>query len=162
MRTMSKIIMFLTMALALTFSAMAQNSNKQKPSREQLAEIQAQHIAHDLAMDDATRQKFIDTYCAQQKEIWAIGPRPKTENQLNMSEEETEKAIKERFEHSQQLLAIRQKYYQKYSTFLTQKQIQRVYEVEKQMMERLAAKHHTLPNHPLNKTNASHKQTDIK
>ena len=39
---------------------------------------------------------------------------------------------------SEKILNIRQKYYKKYSQFLTQQQIQRVYEIERQMMKRFA------------------------
>ena len=41
---------------------------------------------------------------------------------------------------SEKILNIRQKYYKKYSQFLTQQQIQRVYELERQMMKRFAQK----------------------
>lgn len=55
-----------------------------------------------------------------------------------MTDSETEQAIKERFERSQRILNIRQAYYAKYSEFLTQPQIRQVYELERQMMIRLA------------------------
>lgn len=54
------------------------------------------------------------------------------------TEAESEQAIKARFEHSRKILDIRQKYYEEYSKFLTQKQIKRVYELERRMMGRLA------------------------
>ena len=37
---------------------------------------------------------------------------------------------------SEKILNIPQKYYKKYSQFLSQQQIQRVYELERQMMKR--------------------------
>lgn len=46
--------------------------------------------------------------------------------------------MKERFAHSQKILNLREKYYGEYSKFLTQKQIQRVYQLERQMMQRLS------------------------
>lgn len=49
--------------------------------------------------------------------------------------------IQNRFDRSQKLLDIRKKYYDEYSKFLTQKQIERVYELEKQMMKRLSDRH---------------------
>lgn len=55
----------IVIALALITSVLtlqAQVSEKQRISREQLAEKQAQHIAHDLALDDATTAKFVATY----------------------------------------------------------------------------------------------------
>ena len=51
---------------------------------------------------------------------------------------QTEQEIKQRFEMSEKILNIRQKYYKKYSQFLSQQQIQRVYELERQMMKRFA------------------------
>ena len=54
------------------------------------------------------------------------------------SSEETGQAVKAGFAHRLKILDLRQKYYASYSEFLTQKQIQRVYELERQMMERLS------------------------
>ena len=55
--------------------------------------------------------------------------------------------IKSRFAHSRKILDLRQKYYGIYSEFLTQKQILRVYVLEKQMMNRLA-RHDKRPSRP--------------
>lgn len=41
------------------------------------------------------------------------------------------------FEQSEKILAIRKKYYKRYSEFLTKKQIMRVYEIEEKMMRTL-------------------------
>lgn len=68
----------------------------------------------------------------------ALGPRPRRNR--GGSEAQTEQQIKQRFEMSEKILNIRQKYYKKYSQFLTQNQIQRVYEIERQMMKRFAQK----------------------
>ena len=114
----------------------AQN-NKQRLTREQLAEIQAGHIAKEMAMDNATAKRFIETFCNFQREIWAIGPRPK-QSDSQMTDREAKEALKERFDHSRKILNLREKYYAIYSRFLTQKQIERVYRLERQMMERLS------------------------
>lgn len=136
---MKKILTMLIMALvmtAFTTSAAAQTAGKgQRISREQLAEVQAKHIAHSLAFDEKTTARFIDTYTQCQKEVWALGPRLRSTP--NNTEEQNEQAIKQRFEMSQKILNIREKYYKTYSQFLTQAQIQRVYELERQMMKRL-------------------------
>ena len=137
--------MFRTMLLAVMMvafgtAASAQKTERQKFTREQLAEVQAKHIAQELAFDDNTTAKFVDAYCRCQQEIWAIGPRPKYRNKGEMTDAQSEEAIKGRFEHSQKILDIRQKYYAEYSKFLSQKQIRRVYEIEKRMMKRLAGK----------------------
>lgn len=136
---MKDTIRLLLLAIALTaFSgAVSAQSSKQRLTREQLAEVQAKHIAKEMAMDEATSQRFIETFCQFQRDIWALGPRPKKPHS-QMSDEETEQVLKERFGHSQKILDLRRKHYAIYSKFLTQKQIRRVYELERQMMERLS------------------------
>lgn len=137
MKRIVSILMMMVAMMTITTSVLAQTPNqKQRISREQLAEKQAQHIAHDLAFNEKTTARFIETYTECQKEIWTLGPRIRR-NQKG-SEAQSEQNIKRRFEMSEKILDIRQKYYKKYSQFLTQQQIQRVYEIEKNMMRRFA------------------------
>lgn len=130
------IIVALTLFMSV-LTLQAQVSGKQRMSREQLAETQAQHIAYELALDDATTAKFVATYCEYQKELWAIGPRPKKNKGETLSEEQAEAQMQQQFTRSQRILDLREKYYKKYSTFLTQRQIQRVYEIERGMRKKL-------------------------
>ena len=133
--------LFLTVIMAVFCgTAYAQKSDKQRMSREQLAEVQARHIAQQLAFDDETTAKFVDTYSRCQKEIWTLAPLKKGVRGAAKTDTETEAAIESRFERSQKLLDIRKKYYKEYSEFLTPKQIQRVYSLEKSMMGRLGKK----------------------
>ena len=134
----------MVIAIAMLFSSInmsAQSNNQQRLSREELAEKQARHIAHELALDDATTQKYVATYCAYQKEVWALGPRVKRHQSENATEAEAEQANKARMEQSQKILDLREKYYKEYSKFLTQKQIERAYELERKSMGRLARHH---------------------
>ena len=140
----NKMISMMVIAIAMLFSSInmsAQSNNQQRLSREELAEKQARHIAHDLALDDATTQKYVATYCAYQKEVWALGPRVKRHQSENATEAEAEQANKARMEQSQKILDLREKYYKEYSKFLTQKQIERAYELEQQVMRRLVRHH---------------------
>ena len=121
--------------------AQTEQSKKQRISREELAEKQARHIAHELALDDATTEKYVATYKAYQQEVWALGPRVKRHSAANATEAEAEQANKARMERSQQILVLREKYYKEYSKFLTQKQIERAYELERKSMDRLARHH---------------------
>lgn len=140
---MKNIIRLLLLVVAFTafgFTAMAQNygkANKQRLTREQLAEVQARHIAKDLAFDEATSKRFVKTYCNYQQEVWALGPRVKPQRG-KQSDGQTEQTLKDRFTHSQKILDLRKKYYGIYSEFLTQAQIERVYQLERQMMQRMA------------------------
>ena len=72
---MKNIIRLLLLAVALTaFSGtVSAQSNKQRLTREQLAEVQAKHIAKEMAMDEATSQRFIDTSCQFHRDICDLG-----------------------------------------------------------------------------------------
>lgn len=136
---MKNIIKFLVLAVAMiafNVSAYAQKNERQRMTREQLAEAQAHFIADEMSMNDTTAKLFVETFCQFQKDIWALGPRPKRDTS-HLSDKEAEQAMNERFAHSQKILDLRKKYYLKYSKFLTPKQIERVYELERRMMNRL-------------------------
>jgi len=70
-------------------TAFAQQTNRQqRVSREQLAEIEAKHIAQELAFSYAVTEKFVATYCNYKKNIWALGPRQRPNRQGGASEQE--------------------------------------------------------------------------
>ena len=111
-------------------------------SREQMVEMQAKHIAEDLALDDKTNKKFIETYSRYKNELWTVAPKPgKKMNRPSETEEQAAQKMRERFERSQKILDIRDKYYKEFSKFMTQKQIELMYEKEKKMMQRLKMRH---------------------
>ena len=121
-------LVYLLVCLAMAVSATAQTP--QRMSREQLAETQAKYIARELAFDDNLSSQFVTTYCECQKEVWALGPRSGKDC-----------SMQERFDRSQKLLDLRQKYYRLYSRFLTDRQIENVYKLERRMMHRMQSKH---------------------
>lgn len=143
MKRIIRIFIIAVMVAAFGATASAQQSSQQRPnrqqriSREQLAEVEARHIARELAFSDVVTEKFVTTFCDYQKEIWALGPRKQVKRQ-GSSEQEDGERIKQRFAMSEKILDIRQKYYKKYSKFLTQAQIERVYEQERKIMNRHA------------------------
>ena len=137
MRTYFRIALCAVLMAVCGTVAQAQDGNTQeRMSREQLAETQAKHISHELALDDATSKRLIDTYVAYQKEVWSLGPRLRHNQQS--SDTNVEQAITQRMERSQKILDLRKKYYNIYRQFLTPRQIERVYELERGAMKRLA------------------------
>ena len=140
MKKVNLVCLIMGMVWLFVGSVSAQDSEKKRPSREQLAELQARHIAGTLALDDATAKKFVDVYRDYQQEVWNSGVSVRKKANTAMTDTEIEKNIKERFAHSRKLLDIREKYYDVYRGFLSPKQIQRVYELEKQVMKRLENK----------------------
>ena len=155
MKRIIRTLVVAIMMIATCATAFAQQNTPQRPnkkqriSREQLAEIQAKHIASELAFGDAVTKRFVKTYCDCQKEIWALGPRQRP-NKQGSTEEQNEERIKQRFDMSEKILDIRKKYYKSYSKFLTQAQIEKVYEQERKMMNRLAKRRHAKPTRKMN------------
>ena len=133
MKTVVKTIIAMSLALFVSMTLSAQPGGK-KLTREELAVKQADYISRELAFDEETSKKFEETYCDFQRELWALGPSLGKQQSENPNEEE----MKQRFERSQKILDLRRKYYAIYSTFLTQKQISRMYEIERDMMRRLS------------------------
>lgn len=142
---MKKILSITLLLLALTagYASAQTKTDDRKAKREQLAMNQARYIVKSLGLDDERGDRFVDVYCKAQREVWDLGPRTgpdRSARSRQRTDAETERDLKNRFDRSQKLLDIRQKYYHEYSKFLTQKQIQRVYELEKGMKERLRNK----------------------
>ena len=136
MKNIIKVVVLIVAMMASNANLYAQKVEQQRITREQWDETQAQFIANEMAMDDETTRQFVETFCQFQKEIWALGPRPKREKS-HLSDKEAEQAMNERFAHSQKILDLRKKYYLKYSKFLTPTQIEKVYVLERRMMNRL-------------------------
>ena len=131
--TIKTLALAIIMMLSCTVTFALQKNNKQRISREQLAETQAKEIAGELALNDETTAKFVSTFCNYQKEIWALGPRQPRNRKVG-TEKDSEERIKQKFERSEDILKIRQEY----SKFLTQSQIEKMYKSERKMMKRLA------------------------
>lgn len=129
-----RILLLVVAFTTISINGNAQN-DRQRMTREQVAETQAKYIAKKMSLDETTTKKYIDTYCQYQKEVWALGPRPKT--------------VEERFDHSQKILNLRKKYYSKYKVFLTDGQIDQAYRLEREMMSRLG--HSANKKHPRSK-----------
>ncbi len=122
----------------------APDDRSDKMSREQLAEVQGREIASALSLNDTNTKKFVELFSQCQKEIWAAAPPPCPRDKnakKELSEKEAEKVIKDRFSHKKKITAIQEKYYSKYSSFLTQRQILQAYDLERQMMDRMFRQH---------------------
>ena len=122
------------------------DKERQRMTREQLAERQARYIASTIALDEETTEKYVRTLCECKKEVWALRPDRKGKRQAEMSESEIEKYINEKFDREEKLLAIRKKYYREYSKFMTQRQIQRAYELEKKATGQLVKRKANMQN----------------
>lgn len=142
MKKTSKIIIALAMLLSAV--SMQAQDNKQRMSREQMTETQAKHIAADLNLSSSVYDKFVTTYVNYKKELWAIAPKKdkqKGKKKQSETDEEAAERMRQRFERSQKTLDIRDKYYKEFSKFLTQRQIEQMYDKERKMMQRFKKRH---------------------
>ena len=110
--------------------------------REQLAKVQARELAGKLGLDGDKSQQFQKVYLECQEEMWECRPpRHRGRRYSQMTEQECKQLLNERFENHAKILRIQQKYYKKYSKVLTQKQILKFYDLEKDMMDKMWRKH---------------------
>ena len=123
-----------TIMMASGATAVAQNNSGQRLSREELATKQAQYIAHELALDESTTNKYVETYCQYQRDVWALGPRKGL-------------TTEQRLDRSQKILDLRKKYYHIYSGFLSEQQIDKAYKLEKKLLDRMGKVYGKRKNH---------------
>lgn len=134
---MTKLLRTILIAIIVVASgtaAMAQADSGQRLSREELATKQAQYIARELALDEPTTNKYVETYCQYQREVWALGSRKGL-------------TTEQRLERSQKILDLRKKYYHIYSGFLTEQQIDKAYKLEKKLLDRMGKNKGKRKNH---------------
>lgn len=134
MKQLFRVVFIAIMIVASGATAVAQNNSGQRLSREELATKQAQYIARELALDESTTNKYVETYCQYQREIWALGPRK-------------DLTTEQRLERSQKILDLRKKYYHIYSGFLSEQQIDKAYKLEKKLLDRMGKGNGKRKNH---------------
>lgn len=134
MKQLFRVILIAIMVMASGATAVAQNNSGQRLSREELAAKQAQYIAHELALDEPTANKYVETYCQYQREVWALGSRKGL-------------TTEQRLDRSQKILDLRKKYYHIYSGFLSEQQIDKAYKLEKKLLDRMSRGKEKRNNH---------------
>ncbi len=120
-----------------------------RPSGEAI-EKQCEAVAEALSLEGDTRERFLKTYMRYQQEMRQIareqfGPRPHHGGALQarntMSEEQIEAMLRKRFAASRAILDVREKYFDAFLQFMTPRQIQRMYALEKRGAERIHVEH---------------------
>lgn len=152
-RLMARLLCIVVLALTVALPATAQQPGGQQPqqsgqqqrqrlTREQLAERQARYIAGQMALDDKTTARFVETYTAYQKEVWALGPSARRQKRTEQTDADVEQAVRNRLERGEKLQQLRLKYFDKYRKFLSPRQVERVYQLERQELGRMNARFH--------------------
>lgn len=144
MNKVFRYLIMLTIAFTVAFNAAA-GDNQQKMSREKFAEVQAMQYAKELSLTDEQTDLFVKTYCDCQKELWSYGPQKNEAEKRNsdkreLTEDEARRELTNRFAHWRKFNDVQEKYYKKYSKFMSQVEIFRFYELERKHMDKM--RHH--------------------
>lgn len=115
-------------------------AKKQRPSTEQIQQRQCEQMVRVLMLDDATADKFKPVYSQYLKDLMdcrSMRHGKKGQNidnnavKTTPTDAEIEANIKDQFAQSRKMLDIRESYYGKFRKLLSPKQIQKIYQTEK-------------------------------
>ncbi len=146
----SRFMLLVTATLLTVTTIRAQGtSQSEKPAPqqqhrtpEQLDTMRARHIASELAFDEETTRQFTETYCQYHKKFRDLrAGQPRIKNDDGQTEEAIRQSILAQFDLGRKMLDLREECYTEYSRFLTQRQIRRVYELEREVNQRLIKTH---------------------
>ena len=143
---------YVIMAVLLMGSQMtlsAQNTDnkqkKQRPTQQQMMQMQVDQMVKTLMLDDATAAKFTpvyEKYLKELRECRMMNHKPRTEKanatdanakkeRPAMTDDEIATMLRNQFTQSRKMLDVREKYYNEFSKILSQKQILKIYQQEK-------------------------------
>lgn len=132
--------------IALATSTMLANpdnptsgNKKSKPTPEQMQKARINHLINDLGLDDATAAKFTSVYKEYDAEMTNIRKSYAKNNKKwdDMTDAEIDAQTKARFQQSRKILDVREKYYDRFRTFLTARQVRKIYSMEQKMAKKV-------------------------
>lgn len=142
---------FMIMAVAVllsgtSFTLSAQTPKQHHPAKKNYRAMQCEQIVRTLMLDDATTARFTPVYEKYMTEMRAIRSHPSAKKatprtageatkpavKRTPTDSEVEQSIKDQFAQSRKMLDVREKYYTEFRKILSPKQIQRIYQIEKQ------------------------------
>ena len=166
MKTKNFFMVLVALFMGSQMAIFAQGKKEGKTDRkqfgqEQMQKMQCNQLINALALDDAETAKFKPVYTKYMEEMRAVRDMNPRAPRSTLTDAEVEQVIKARFAQSRKMLDIREKYYNEFRKFLSPKQIQKMYNMEKnngekfrkemnkrQGMRAHASKRHTDPVAP--------------
>ena len=143
------ILAVLLMGSQMTLSAQNTDNKekKQRPTQQQMMQMQVDQMVKTLMLDDATATKFTpvyEKYLKDLRECRMMNHKPRTEKaktqstdanakkeRPSMTDDEIATMLRNQFTQSRKMLDVREKYYNEFSKILSQKQILKIYQQEK-------------------------------
>lgn len=128
------LLLLLTLFIALPSFAQKQNSNHES-KRQQMLDIKLKFLGDEIEIDDSKRKQFNDLYTQMETERRAAYKKIKAAEKIiketkNASEADYDRATKEISNAKNQLTQIEQTYTEKFSKFLSKKQLYKLKEAE--------------------------------
>lgn len=141
---MKKILLIVFLFLACgTLNAEAQNAKGANPDmRERFYALQCEQISRELNLEGERKTAFTKLYTEylntsqQLKQQYALGPGRGTKRS-DITNEDIEKHTLDSFEMSIKAIEIRRDYYKKFREILSPREINRVYDTERRLRERI-------------------------
>lgn len=147
MKTKFMYVVLATLLLGSPLTLLAQDKvnkdKKQPPTREQMVQMQTNRMVKSLMLDDATAAKFTPVYekylaelaeCRTMNRGQRLNQDAKDAPKPAMTDAEIAKQIKDQFTQSRKVLDVREKYYTEFSKVLSQKQVMKIYQMERNNM----------------------------
>ena len=143
------ILAVLLMGSQMTLSAQNTDNKekKQRPTQQQMMQMQVDQMVKTLMLDDATAAKFTpvyEKYLKDLRECRMMNHKPRTAKAItqstdanakkerpSMTDDEIATMLRNQFTQSRKMLDVREKYYNEFSKILSQKQILKIYQQEK-------------------------------
>lgn len=148
------VLVALLLGSQMTLSAQNRDNKekKQRPTQEQMMQMQTNQIVKTLMLDDATAAKFTpvyEKYLKELRECRMMNHKQRAEKAQGtsatdkkdasrpvMTDEQIATMLRNQFAQSRKMLDIREKYYNEFSKILSQKQIMKIYQQEKSNMNK--------------------------
>lgn len=140
--TMKRKVLFLMLTILFALPSFAQkHHDKDKEARrKEMMEFKLKFIGDEIGLNDDQKKQFNDIYTQMETERRQIfrkikNAEKKIADNKNASEEDYEKANKEISDAKNEMTAIDKKYEDKFTTFLSKKQIYNMKAAETKFME---------------------------
>lgn len=142
MKTKKFFMVLVALFMGSQMAIFAQGKKEGKMDRkqfgqEQMQKMQCNQLINALALDDAETAKFKPVYTKYMEEMRAVRDMNPRAPRSTLTDAEVEQVIKARFAQSRKMLDIREKYYNEFRKFLSPKQIQKMYNIEKRIGDKM-------------------------
>ncbi|MFI3281443.1 MAG: hypothetical protein R3Y44_05670 [Rikenellaceae bacterium] len=144
----------ITICIVLLTSITHLWAQPQQPQRGQgnFHQFQVELITKQLDIDEAKRAKFEEIYTQYSEQMRAMRPKHKRNaDGAKPTEAEIEEQILDSFEMAEKSTALKKEYYQKFKTVLSPHQILKMYNIERQISERMNSEMQNRTNRGPNK-----------